>query len=53
MPERTVAKNKTKQQRKILAKKRTMRAHNTEANLASGILHPESKNEFSVAHFLK
>jgi len=53
LAKKNIRKNKSKQQRKRYSRERAIRARNTEANLANGILHPKSKNEFSVAHFLK
>ena len=48
-----LAKIRSKQQRKNCAKYHTMRACNTEPDLVNGIWHPKTKNEFSVAIFLK
>ena len=39
--------------RQTLAQTHTIRACDTEANLANGIWNPESENKFSVAIFLK
>ena len=50
---KTVPNKKREKQRKKCVKKHTMRARNTEANLANVANTPKCKNKLAVTNFLK